>query len=448
MTRTGNWPRDDFVRCENGTAQNGQAKDIVVNDRVNGTFRIAIIGGGPAGLMAADVLTRAADPTIRVAVYERMPSLGRKFLMAGRGGLNLTHSEPLDRFVTRYGTAAEKLAPALAALPPQDLRDWAEALGEPTFVGSSGRVFPKSFKASPLLRAWLRRLAARGVTLHTRHRWDGWSADGALRFVTPEGSQAVAADATLLALGGASWPKLGSDGGWVDILTAAGIPVTPLRPANCGLLLEWSPLFRERFHGQPLKRIALTLGERTVRGEAMVTRNGLEGGAVYALSAAVRDALGNTVPVTLTLALRPDMTTDDLAARLTRPRGKQSLAGFLRKAVQLAPPAIGLLHETALAAGRRLTDFAPAQLAALINAVPLPVRGVTALDRAISTAGGVPFAVLDADLMVRDRPGLFVAGEMLDWEAPTGGYLLQATMATAVVAANGIMIRKRDRDAT
>ncbi|MGN6462147.1 MAG: NAD(P)/FAD-dependent oxidoreductase [Pseudolabrys sp.] len=420
----------------------------MINDQASRTFRVAIIGGGPAGLMAADVLTRAADPAISVAVYDRMPSLGRKFLMAGRGGLNLTHSEPLERFMTRYGDAAGALAPALATLSPQDLRDWAEALGEPTFVGSSGRVFPKSFKASPLLRTWLRRLAARGVALHTRHRWVGWSAEGALRFVTPEGSQTVMADATLLALGGASWPRLGSDGGWAEILTAAGIPVTPLQPANCGLTIAWSPLFQERFHGQPLKRIALTLGKRTVRGEAMVTRTGLEGGAVYALSAAVRDALSQTTPVTLALALRPDMTTDDLATRLSRPRGKQSLAGFLRKAVQLAPPAIGLLHEAALAGSRRLADLTAAQLASLINAVPLPVNGVTTLDRAISTAGGVPFGALDAHLMVQGRPGLYVAGEMLDWEAPTGGYLLQATMATAVLAGKGIMVQKRNREGT
>lgn len=435
------------MRCENDeSAGRRHTKGIVTNDRASRTFRVAVIGGGPAGLMAADALTRAADPAISVAVYDRMPSLGRKFLMAGRGGLNLTHSEPLERFMTRYGDAAGALAPALATLSPQDLRDWAEALGEPTFVGSSGRVFPKSFKASPLLRAWLRRLADHGVTLHTRHRWDGWSTDGALRFSTPEGPQTATADATLLALGGASWPRLGSDGGWADILTGAGISLTPLRPANCGLTIGWSPLFQERFHGQPLKRIALTLGERTVRGEAMVTRAGLEGGAVYALSAAVRDALCQTTPVTLALALRPDMTTDDLAARLSRPRGKQSLASFLRKAVQLAPPAIGLLHEAVLAGGRRLADLTPAELASLINAVPLPVTGVTALDRAISTAGGVPFAALDDHLMVQGRPGLYVAGEMLDWEAPTGGYLLQAVMATAVRAANGIMIQKRDRD--
>jgi len=430
---------------EQETSSNRPTKDFVINDRANETFRVAIIGGGPAGLMAAEALTRVADPAMRVTVYDRMPSLGRKFLMAGRGGLNLTHSEPLDRFMTRYGEAASALSPALAVLSPQDLRDWAEALGEPTFVGSSGRVFPKSFKASPLLRAWLRRLAGRGVELRTRHRWEGWGADGALQFMTSEGPQTITADATLLALGGASWPRLGSDGGWAGILTAAGIPVTPLRPANCGLSIEWSPLFRERFQGQPLKRIALTLGERTARGEAMVTRTGLEGGAVYALSARVREALSEAVPVTVTLALRPDMAADELATRLMRPRGKQSLAGFLRKAVQLAPPAIGLLHEAVLTSGRRLADLTPAELGLLINRVPLPVTGVTALDRAISTAGGVPFAALDANLMVRSRHGLYIAGEMLDWEAPTGGYLLQASMATAAVTANGIIIQKQSR---
>ena len=397
---------------------------------------VTIIGAGPAGLMAAEVLAQGGA---RVTVYDAMPSAARKFLMAGRGGLNLTHSEPLPQFMPRYREAAPKLQAAVEAFSPDALRAWSEALGEPTFVGSSGRVFPKAFKASPLLRAWLRRLDAADVRFAFRHRWTGWDGEGRLLFQTSSGTSAVAADATVLALGGASWPRLGSDGSWVDILASKDIAISRLRPANSGFTVAWSELFRDRFEGQPLKGVALTIGAHTVRGEAMITRGGIEGGAIYALSAELREAVLGLGQATLTIALRPDLDAAALTVRLSGTRGKQTLANFLRKAAQLSPVGIGLMQEAAIASGRPLASFSPAELAKLINAIPVQLTGVAPIERAISTAGGVTFDELDERLMLRELPGVFAAGEMLDWEAPTGGYLLQASFATGAAAGRGVL---------
>ncbi|MFG1265247.1 TIGR03862 family flavoprotein [Xanthobacter aminoxidans] len=397
---------------------------------------IAIIGAGPAGLAAAEVLSAAG---VRVALYDRMPSAARKFLMAGRGGLNLTHSEPADAFRARYGMAAERLAPALAAFPPQALRDWAAGLGEETFVGSSGRVFPKSFKASPLLRAWLGRLAANGVTFHPRHEWRGFDTSGALLFATPDGPAAVKADAVILALGGASWPRLGSDGGFVPVLRALGVRMNDFVPANMGVLVPWSEVFRQRFAGTPLKRIALTFNGVTVKGEAMVSAAGLEGGAIYALSAPLRRALVHG-PVTLHVDLRPDLDGAELARRLGGGPGSASLSTFLRKAAGLAPVAVGLIRE---ATGPARPD--PATLARLVKALPLTITGHAGLERAISSAGGIAWECIGPDFSLLGLPAhlppVFVAGEMLDWEAPTGGYLLQAVMATGRAAGAGAKAR-------
>jgi uncharacterized flavoprotein (TIGR03862 family) len=381
---------------------------------------IAIIGAGPAGLMAAEA---AATAGAKVTIYDRMPSLARKFLMAGRGGLNLTHSEPLETFLTRYGEAAPQLRPMIEAFPPEALRAWAEGLGEPTFVGSSGRVFPKSFKASPLLRAWLRRLAALGVEVQLRHKFLGF-AGTALRFEAGGEEVQATPDATVLAFGGASWPRLGSDGSWVDALAREQLAVTPLAPANAGLSIAWSDVICERFAGAPVKPLALSFGTNTVRGEALVTRQGLEGGAVYALCASVRKALASDGSATLHLDLRPDVPLQTLADRLSAPRGRQSMASHLRKAGGLSPVAAALLREAG-----PLPNEGDA-LAARIKHLPLPVTGLQPLDRAISTAGGLAWSEVDEHLMLRARPGTFVAGEMLDWEAPTGGYLLQACFAT------------------
>ncbi len=397
---------------------------------------IAVIGAGPAGLMAAEVL---AEGGVRVTVYDAMPSAGRKFLMAGRGGLNLTHSEPLPHFMPRYREAASHLQGAIEAFSPDALRAWSEALGEPTFVGTSGRVFPKTFKASPLLRAWLRRLDAAGVRFAFRHRWSGWDEEGRLRFQTPDGALAIVADATVLALGGASWPRLGSDGGWVDTLAAKGVAISRLRPANSSFTVAWSELFRDKFEGQPLKGVALTIGAHTVRGEAMITRSGIEGGAVYALSAELREAVLELGLATLMIALRPDLDAASLTTRLSGTRGKQSLANFLRKAAQVSPVGIGLMQEAAIASGRPLSAYSPAELAELINAVPVQLTGTAPIDRAISTAGGIFFNELDERFMLRKLPGVFAAGEMLDWEAPTGGYLLQASFATGASAGRGLL---------
>lgn len=386
--------------------------------------------------MAAEVLAAGGA---RVTVYERMPSVGRKFLMAGRGGLNLTHSEPLDEFLRRYREAMPKLRDAIEAFPPEALRAWSEALGQPTFVGSSGRVFPRAMKASPLLRAWLRRLDQKGVQFALRHRWVGWAANGDMSFETPDGQTSITPDATVIALGGASWPKLGADGGWTSILSEKGISIAPLRAANSGFRVAWSDLFRNRFEGEPLKGIAMSFRGETVRGEAMITRDGLEGGAIYALSAPIRDAVLAQGEAVIHLALRPDVTTDDLVARLAKPRQKQSMSTYLRKAAGLAPAAIGLMQEAAIAAQMNLSALNSEALAVLINAVPVRINGVASLERAISTAGGISFDEVDARFMLRKMPGVFVAGEMLDWEAPTGGYLLQACFATGAAAGRGVL---------
>ncbi|MBR1190662.1 TIGR03862 family flavoprotein [Bradyrhizobium sp. AUGA SZCCT0160] len=397
---------------------------------------IAVIGAGPAGLMAAEVLAQGGAA---VTVYDTMPSAGRKLLMAGRGGLNLTHSEPLAAFVARYAEAMPNLKAAIDVFPPQALRDWSEAQGQPTFVGSSGRVFPQAFKASPLLRAWLRRLDLQGVQFALRHRWTGWSEDGRLQFQTPDGPRDIEASATVLALGGASWPRLGSDGVWAETLAAKGVNISPLRPANSGFTVAWSDIFRDRFEGQPLKGVALTFGTHSVRGEAIVTRTGIEGGAIYALSAELREAILGAGQATLHVALRPDLAIEELTARLSAPKGKQSQSNFLRKAAHLSPVAIGLLQEAAKTSGVSLASLSPPDLARLINAVPVELNGVAPIARAISTAGGIAFDELDADFMIRRLPGVFAAGEMLDWEAPTGGYLLQASFATGAAAGRGVL---------
>lgn len=392
---------------------------------------ITVIGAGPAGLSAAEVLAQAGHS---VTVYDRMPSVGRKFLIAGRGGLNLTHSEPLPDFLARYQPAANGLGTAIEAFPPDALRAWCHGLGEPTFVGSSGRVFPESFKASPLLRAWLARLNGLGVRIRTRHRFVGWSQCG-VAFETPDGTVTHPPGPTVLALGGASWPRLGSDGAWVPLLEGMGIAVAPLRPANVGFTVAWSENFRTRFAGEPLKRIALSFDGASVRGEALVTADGIEGGAVYALSRKIREAVAAGGEAVIHLDLRPDLTRDALARRLSDPKPGQSRSTTLRKAAGLGPVATGLLYE---ASGRFLPEGA-GDLAGLIKAAPLRVGAPRPIERAISTAGGVAFASLDERFMLRAKPGAFVAGEMLDWEAPTGGYLLQGAFATGRAAAQGLI---------
>ncbi|MCS6626928.1 TIGR03862 family flavoprotein [Roseibacterium beibuensis] len=391
---------------------------------------VHVIGAGPAGLTAAERLARAG---VAVVVHEAMPSPARKFLMAGRGGLNLTHTEPLEGFTGRYGEASGTVAGWLQRFSPTHLIGWAEGLGQPVFTGSSGRVFPRAMKASPLLRAWLGRLAELGVEVRTRSRWSG-RRDGGWVFDTLDGERVERPDAVVLALGGASWPRLGSDGGWRPWLVAEGVEVAPFRPSNVGFDVAWSEVFADRFAGQPLKPVALTFGEVTVRGEAMVTRYGLEGGAVYALSAALREAVERDGSATLTVDLRPDLTIEQLAGRLARPRGKDSVSNWLRKAAGLSPVGAGLLREIPgdLPAGAD-------KLARRIKAVRLTLTGVQGLARAISSAGGVRLDAVDDRLMLKAVPGVFVAGEMLDWEAPTGGYLLQASMASGVVAAEGVL---------
>ena len=384
---------------------------------------VVVVGAGPAGLMAAEALAQAGR---RVVVHDASPSPARKFLLAGRGGLNLTHSEPLQTLLARYGASSARLEPAIGEFPPEALRRWAAELGEETFVGSSGRVFPKSFKATPLLRAWLRRLETFGVALEARSRFIGFGEGAALRFFSPAGEKTVEAAAVVFALGGASWPRLGADGGWVETFRCAGVEVAPLKPANCGFLVGWSEPVRERFAGTPLKNVAVSHGETRVRGEAMVTEAGLEGGAVYALSGRLRDAIAADGASTLTIDFRPDADERALAARFARKPG-QSISTRLRKA-GLPPVAAALMRE----AGPLPDD--PEALARRTKSCPIRLVATAPIARAISTAGGVAWRELDEDFMLIKRPGVFVAGEMIDWEAPTGGYLLQACFSTGAVA--------------
>ncbi len=393
--------------------------------------RVVIVGGGPAGLMAAEVLS--ALPGLAVDVYDAMPSVGRKFLMAGKGGMNITHSEPLPDFVGRYGARAGQLAPWLAAFSPTALRDWIHGLGIDTFVGTSGRVFPTEMKAAPLLRAWLHRLRSQGVHFHVRHRWLGWSGAG-LRFATPDGEIVVQAAAVILALGGGSWARLGSDGAWVPVLRDSGIDVAPLKPANCGFDVAWSPYFSERFAGQPVKPVVASCAGQTRQGEFNITATGIEGGLVYALSALLRDALARDGHAALTLDLAPGRSIERLAADLARPRGRDSLANHLRRRAGIEGVKAALLRELCPPE----TLAAPALLAAAIKALAVPVGATRPIDEAISTAGGVSFAALDEALMLHGKPGVFCAGEMVDWEAPTGGYLLTACLASGRVAAAGV----------
>jgi uncharacterized flavoprotein (TIGR03862 family) len=391
------------------------------------TQTAAVIGAGPAGLMAAEVLARAG---VVATIYDQMPSVGRKFLLAGRGGLNLTHAEQLPIFLSRYGPARDWLEPIIGGFPPEAVIAWCNGLGQPTFVGSSARVFPTAMKTSPLLRAWLRRLTDLGVRFRTRHRWSGWESDGSLCFAAPDGPVHDRPAATILALGGASWPRLGSDAAWTINLPEI---ISPFRPANCGFLVDWSPIFRTRFAGRPLKRLAIRCGPDIVRGEAVITKTGLEGGIIYALSSRLRDAIEAQGQATIRVDLRPDLTLATLTDRLGGPRRSESLANLLRKQASLAPEAIGLVQE-ALHNGAP-----PTNLAALIKALPIRLTAPAAIERAISSAGGIRADALDASLMLNQRPGVFAAGEMLDWEAPTGGYLLQACFSTGVAAANGAL---------
>lgn len=394
----------------------------------------AVIGGGPAGLMAAETL---ASGGVCVTIYEQKPSLGRKFLMAGRGGLNLTHSEDMEKFMPRFGAAEQYMRNPIRKFSRTDLISWADSLGQETFTGSSGRVFPRAMKASPLLRAWIARLNALGVAFKLSHRWKGWE-DGTLRFDTPDGNLMVKTGATILALGGASWPKLGSDGAWVNVLEKAGVSVSKLKPANCGFITEWTQYFIERYAGRPLKPVEITFGECRLRGELMITASGVEGGAIYALSAPIRDTIEARGETSIYLDLRPDRSVAALEAGLkAEARDKSSLGTQLRRNSGLSAAAIALLNEIAMRKGRKLVQFDAHEIATLIKALPLRLSGIASIDRAISSAGGVRFDAIDENFMLRSRAGVFVAGEMLDWEAPTGGYLLHGSFATGIAAGRG-----------
>ena len=394
----------------------------------------AVLGGGPAGLMAAEVLAAGG---VEVHVYDAMRSVGRKFLLAGKGGLNLTHSEDLEAFVGRFGARRKEIGALLDQFGPQQLREWTAGLGIETFVGSSGRVFPRDMKAAPLLRAWLQRLRAQGVRFHMRHRWVGWVGDGALRFDTPQGEQVLQPEVLVLALGGASWSRLGSDGAWVELLRGRGVALAPLRPSNCCFEVDWSEHFASRHAGQALKSVAIELPGTSWRqvGEFVISRYGIEGSLVYAASAPLREAIDAQGSATLHLDLLPARSLQWVTAELAHPRGSRSLSTHLKSRLGLSGVKAGLLYEVA----DKATLGDTARLAALIKALPLRPKSARPIDEAISSAGGVRFDALDDALMLRDLPGLFCAGEMLDWEAPTGGYLLTASMASGRVAGAGAL---------
>ena len=400
---------------------------------------VAVVGGGPAGLIAAETLAQGGA---QVDLYDAMPSVGRKFLLAGIGGMNITHAEPFEIFATRYGVREQALRPLLDSFSPDALRGWIHTLGIETFVGSSGRVFPRDMKAAPLLRAWLHRLREAGVRFHMRHRWLGWTETGALRFATPAGDLHAEADALVMALGGASWPKLGANGDWVPLLRQRGIDIAPLLPANCGFDVAggWSAHLRSRFAGQPLKTVALHFADvsgqpHARQGELMLSDTGIEGSLVYALSAALRDAIAARGPVAVNLDLLPDKSPARVLAEVSHPRGSRSLSSHLQSRAGLKGAKMALLYECL--AKDALND--PVRLAQAIKSLPLTLAAPRPIEEAISSAGGVRFEALDERLMLRNLPGVFCAGEMLDWEAPTGGYLLTACLASGRAAGQGAL---------
>jgi len=393
---------------------------------------VAIIGGGPAGLMAAEVLSQQH---IKVDVYDSMSSLGRKFLMAGKSGLNLTHSEPFEKFVSRYGNRRKEIEKWLMDFTPDDLREWAHRLGVETFVGTSGRVFPKEMKASPLLRAWLKRLDEAGVNFYLRHKWVGWNADKSLKFETPDGIKSIRADAVILALGGGSWARLGSDGAWVNWLKQAGVKVEALKPSNCGFDVAWSPHFRGKFNGHPIKSVVLSFASFRQQGEFIVTKEGVEGSLIYAASALIRDAIEVKGEAVISLDMAPDRSHEWLFEKLSKPRGSRSMSSHLEKTVGLKGVKAGLLYEFV----SKEDLLSVEKLTSSIKQLRIPLIAPRPLDEAISSAGGVTFESLDGNLMIRELPGVFCAGEMLDWEAPTGGYLLTACFASGRVVGNGVL---------